>query len=461
MICKKIVEILRPYNRPITGEIEISKKIRVSKEEYVHFSNMVLQTFTNTIEDRDDSIQKIIKSRMIYIEDIFQNYGIHRSACTGRVDLLMYIDHSSVTDSVEVTSDMYIVQSSVKLRSGDIETFTGQLYSRLEGSTCAYGSLIFNSLAIENFATVKYSEDKYERSGHSNLLLILKNIDTKYINLILYEPHGYSEEDDTIYMTYVRKYNLEFVKTVRKYLQKMYKGKYRVKILKPVEISCRRGVQSYIGDRFGYCKLISTMWLFLILGLFTSDLKPEYKIYLADNLNLVEACLTTVKNLYSIVINFSADMINKYLVYLRSEETVNLFNSQFQVVYNKYYNKTGEETDDVDLKIRKCRAPKTYHSAEIPSKKGFGRSNCKECVNRSDCMSGNCVNNICSPSHFYTSGQDRSSITLLPGEEYNKRGNLPRLIGDICKYDSQCCSENCYAKRDKDTGILDVRRCHY
>jgi len=459
VICDKIKQILRPYNKPLHGDIQISKKYTVPKDEYVHFSNMALQMLANTIDGRDDDLKKIIKSRMIYLEDIFTMYRINRTACTGRVDLLTNIDLTS----------QHTTQTQIRIKSNTedtgefirIQDFVDEFYNRLESSTCKYGKLVFNSLAIENFATIKYSDTEFRKSGHANMLVVLKNTETKVIKLLLYEPHGYSEEDDNTYMKYLRDYHVYFIKTIRRYLQKKYKH-FKITFLKPVQVNCPRGVQHYIGDKFGYCKLISTMWLFVLLGLFVSDLSSEVKIYLSDNLQLIESCLLNFQNLYNIVINFSTDIINKYLKHFTSQETISVFNSLFQISYNLYYNPEGGDKREINLLMKRFKKPVDRHIDKILNsyvKKFTGRDNCTECTSQSQCKSGNCVNNICSPGHFYSKHKSKADISLLSGQNYNKDGNLPKKLGDLCTNHAECCSENCISKINQNTGIRNKKRC--
>lgn len=438
VICKKIKQILRPYNKLLSGNIQISEKYTLPKDEYVHFANMALQMLANTIDDRNDDIKKIITSRMIYLEDIFIMYGIHQTACTGRVDLLTDIDLT--------LKHTYNPQIRIKNNNDEfirIQDFVDEFYNRLESSTCIYGDFTFNSLAIDNFATIKYTDTDFRKSGHANMLVVLKN--TKEIKLIIYEPHGYSEEDDSIYMKYLRDYQLYFIKTIRRYLQKKYKH-HKITFLKPVQVNCPRGAHHYIGDKFGYCKLISTMWLFVVLGLFVSDMSPYVKIYLSNNLQIIESCLLNLENLYSIVINFSADIINKYLKHFTSQETISVFNNLFQLSYNLHYNLKG---DGINLLIQKYKKPIDRHVDKILNsyvKKLTGHDNCTECTSHSQCKSGNCVNGTCSPNHFYTKEKSLIDITLLPGQKYNKLGNLPKKLGENCKHHNECCSENCISK---------------
>lgn len=462
-IINKINKFIQPYSKKIgNGRLEISKGFFMPITEYVHLGNMVIQKLANSFDDQDIEMRKIIKSKMIYLEDVFEMHKMVRSACTGRVDLLMYIDIEQ--PYIEINADMYTGNkgfSEIKIKSTNpnepehfikMEEFVRTFYTRINGGECTYGNFTFNSLAIENFATIISKDEKVERSGHSNMLLVMKNNDINEINLILYEPHGYSKEDDSTYMTYVRQYHLYFLNILKPMLKTV--SGCEVNILDPIQISCPKGIQNSIGDTFGYCKLISTLWLYIVLGLFKSDLDTQLKNYLSNNLDIVESYLISLRNLNDIVINFSAEIINNYyLKHFTTKDLKLLFKSLLQISYNE----RRQEGDEIDLGIIKPKSkskPKPKSKFKPKSNQTFiptkdRKDDCSECKHENECISGNCVKGICSPTHFYAKGREYSKILFLTKEERLKklsdknRENLPITIGNKCKEHDQCCSGKC------------------
>ena len=467
-VCEEITKLTQPFKKSIENEkVKLRSRSLFSKgfvdyelniDEYVHFSNAALQKISNNPEYKDS----IVDMKMNYIENIFDMLSLTKKACTGKINLEYnlfvnkpelyqlkrgYMDNLNTlqkTMTIEyITKDSTL--SKINIPTKDIADFINmrrlvkKIYKRLEESTCKYGDFTFNSIALGNYSKINITDEKMQpdTEGHSNLLLVMKDTRKNVITIILYEPHGRTDKEFDLNIKLTRESNNYFITVLQSHLEHFYKSAgtpYIIDILEQKFVSCPNGIQTYVNDSLGYCELISTLWLYLVLGLFSStQLHPDVKILLIDRLQIVEGCLyriyKTPQELYNVVVNFSATVINNYLKLINSEKLSNDFIRNFVISMNEKFK------HNTYLKI--------IHRDDTPTQLQLGESNCKKCKRKNDCKSRNCVNRICSPPNFYTKYQDKYKIKFLPGEIYKPEGNIPKTIGQKCTLSKECCSSNC------------------
>ena len=464
-VCEEITKLTQPYKKSIENE-KVKLRTRdlrkgfvdyeLNIDEYVHFSNAALQKISNNPEYK----YSIVDMKMNYIENIFDMLSLTKKACTGKIFLEynLFVDQSHLyqlkrgyidnlnklqkTMTVEyITHDKL---SKINILSKDLTDFINmrrlvkKIYKRLEESTCKYGNFTFNTIALGNYSKINVTDEKIQphTEGHSNLLLVMKDTTKNIITIILYEPHGRTDKEFDLNMKLTRESNNYFITLLQSHLQEFYKSAgtpYTIEILEQKFVSCPEGIQTYVNDSLGYCELISTLWLYLVLGLFSStQLNPDVKIALVDRLHIVESCLykiyKTPQELYNVVVNFSASVINNYLKLINSEKLSNDFIRNFVISMNEKFK------DDTSHKIIQD---------EPPPQLELRKNNCQKCNRKNDCISRNCVNRICSPPNFYTKYQDKKKIKFLHGEIYKPEGNIPKKIGDKCDSHRECCSFRC------------------
>ena len=199
--------------------------------------------------------------------------------------------------------------------------FALKFYKRLEKTPCRFGNFTFTTIAVANYSRFKLLDKHYTREeNHANIILVMKDSNTKIIRFMLYDPHGY--KSTTIQTHLIKKSSREFIRLLKFHVEKIYQHSgtpYTIEILDEKIVSCPLGIQENIMDRLGYCDIITMFWLYLVLGLFSSpDLDPQEKIYLFNNLKMVETSFYNsyyddVQSRYNTVINFGFIIINKLL----------------------------------------------------------------------------------------------------------------------------------------------------
>jgi hypothetical protein len=280
---------------------------------------------------------------------------------------------------VNIDTDTKLV-IDINSRKGDMSMYSLaiEFYKRLEGSVCKYDNFTFNSIALSNNSNIYYigegdRMEEYFNSAHANILLVMKNNSNGDIKFFLYEPHGSKVEGNRIKL--VEKSNRIFIELLKENLQSIYKMKGKrcnIEILKSVNVSCPKGIQVYVNDSLGYCKLISTLWLYLVLALFSSkEISADMKIELFGNLQVVETCLYDIykdpKELYNVVVNFSIDVLNNYLTSIATEDLV-----------AKFHTKMLQKMKDMKLSVginrvaMEANAQQAMHEADThPGKDNF------------------------------------------------------------------------------------------
>jgi hypothetical protein len=447
LICQEIVNnILKKYDKPIQN-----KKVRIVDKknsktydipiiDYIQICNRVLQNMNFASGGYV----------MNYLESIFDMYGMSKTACTGKVKITTIIYENkkdtihhlylNLDEELEIYKGLETPPNKI-YKEDPMITFSKECFERIKKTTCKYNNnYSFTSLAIGNSITINYKNSQLA-GAHSNILFILKNDKTNHIKLMLYEPHGYNFTDEITKK--VNEYNILFVNDLVQYMEKIqnpYEKTYTFEFMTPREVSLSIGVQSFIGDERGYCALISSFWVYIVLGLLKSNLNPEY---IFEKPDIIEKCLYVnyEKELYNIIVNFSVDVIQKYLPDIIGKEKTKQFINDSLVQTRHLYKKIKKELPP--SRKYNVRKERLYEKINIGEQSKNGKNDCDTCTHERDCKSGNCVNGLCSPTHFYTSKRERSKITLLVGQKYKKEGNLPKKLNEECKYNNQCCSQKC------------------
>jgi uncharacterized protein YnzC (UPF0291/DUF896 family) len=282
--------------------------------------------------------------------------------------------------------DIYIPVSEQKgiKRSSDrnpIETtqihtlFTSKFLLQYNDSECK-----FISIALSLKPTT---------GGHSNILLVYKGASTTY--LILYEPHGaqgtQTSEGPVIQYNQMKSEFIEFLTGVINNIEKSkLEGKNRtVRLIPSIQISPEKGIQTFMKDRNGYCYMISSFWLYIILKLIKDgNVIKDDNFFL--NLNCIENCVYRIaadeiridtsergtqtidekkiielkqgsfkgydasQVLYSIIVHFSYDFLTRfYIGYLRPESDDY---KVFQKIYtHNYTNMVKKKFDNIFIEL--------------------------------------------------------------------------------------------------------------
>lgn len=383
-ICSVIRSLTKKYEKSIEGrkvnvrELKRSGKIfSLDLDKFVHLTNHTLQIMqAYQISGIDMKTE--------YLENIFQMLGLTKTACTGKINLKYYLKYYGTLEELQrvyensfsssfvnidypkalTNMSLNYIQDRIDINIDvntkliiDINSIKGDMslhelaiefYNRLEGSVCKYDNFTFNSIALINDSNIYYymgewgKFNSYFKNTHANILLVMKN--NRDIKFFLYEPHGSEVQENQIKL--VQKSGRIFIELFRGALQSIYDMKgtpCNIQIMNSIYVSCPKGIQVYVDDNLGYCKLISTLWLYLVLGLFSSkDISTDLKIQLFENLQVVETCLYNIyrdpKELYNVVVNFSIDVLNNYLGVIASEKLV-----------KKFYNEMLKEIKDMKL----------------------------------------------------------------------------------------------------------------
>ena len=290
-----------------------------------------------------------------------------------------------------------------------IETrFTSKFLEQYENINCKFISIAVNLLPTEG--------------GHANMLLVYKGISKVY--LILYEPHGAqglgsSEGPQQQYKTMKK----DFIDFMEKLIKNQGKT---VEILSNEKISETEGIQSYMKDTNGYCYMISSFWLYIILELtkIQTDVSRE-NVFL--NLNLIEKFLYSIVDkeidedkkespqgrlarynasqvLYSIIVHFSYDFLTKYYMhYFTPGLTPDLY-SVFIPIYREKYKDMSHKRKEKFKKLVLGYIENTGTDVS-PSEKLEIETKANEiskrvtdglsCKNDKDCLSNKCQGDIC------------------------------------------------------------------
>ena len=301
-LCEKIKELITPYiqlarsqpvqnigvSAPFLKDIKTPNKIPLLKlTGYVHLANSAIQCDTNY--------------DLPYIESIYSLAGV-TNTCNGIIGIeYLARDHLNFKkikyDEKTKNSfrpyfyfkynDSYIYRPIV--RGSDGITYTGKDYVYnfftqkflSQYKTCKFISIAVNLLSTDG--------------GHSNMLLIYREtLRSDKVYLMLYEPHGSEgiRSNDENKPQYV-KMNNEFIDFVKNTITTEASKNVIFITVEPYKISQKEGIQIYMKDRHGYCYMISSFWLYIILMLI-KDQTVTYNPELMLNLNYIEECVFNI-----------------------------------------------------------------------------------------------------------------------------------------------------------------------
>ena len=337
------------------------------------------------------------------------------------IDKKMYVLKKSKQPTKRKTDDSTQYQNYLKTK------FTDKFLAQYNNINCKFISIAVNLLPTEG--------------GHANMLLVYKGVSEVYI--MLYEPHGAqgvqsSEGPQQQYKT-MKTHFINFMKELIISKETQSVKKRTVKIVDPKKISEPQGIQSYMKDRNGYCYMISSFWLYIILML-TKTTGQEFNDKLFENLNIIEGYLygiaaeeikkdkpkpevipsqpvtltlakqgslhnyTADQVLYSIIVHFSYDFLTKYYMhYFTPGLTPDLY-SVFIPIYREKYKDMNVKRPEKFKKLLLGYIENTGTDVS-PSEKLEIETKANEiskrvtdglsCKNDKDCLSNKCQGDIC------------------------------------------------------------------
>jgi hypothetical protein len=414
-LCRYIKDIITPYihlarSQPVQNKFVALHILKGFLEPQDKVPVLRVPALVNLI---NLSLQSNTKFTLPYIQSIY-NMAEMENSCNGIITI-RYTGfekdqdgkYKKITENsklkpylflqTKVTKNkVYIPIDTIKEPKGDGVVYSATHYTQTdqESYSLLHENLLQNSFIIKflhqyndtncKFISIALSL-KSTHCGHSNMLLIYKGETSTY--LMLYEPHG-AEGIQSPNKDIVKQYK-EMTDSFIKFLAGVIQCNHRVtrnirtvKIVEAKKISEPIGIQTYIKDRNGYCSMISSFWLYIILKLVKENKDPKLVEELFKNLNYIEKCLYSIaaaeiktdqdeekksgpvtipatgaasssvavltvakqgslskynpdQVLYSIIVHFSFDFLSRfYMDYLKPESKLyNIFVQELKIVY--------------------------------------------------------------------------------------------------------------------------------
>ena len=458
IICQKINDKILEldYSKSIKEKKVIIRQhtntYEVPIDEYAHLMNMVIQ----------------VENQMEYTETVFKLLDATKTSCTGKT----HLDFPYITDEI-TKQKIKIINYKKKFFLDDSRqmlTLARECYDRIEKTSCKYGdNITFTSIALSS----NFLEKDGGHSGHANMLLILKikNKSTDTIKFYLYEPHGFDIQDKSI-LKHVFIKNM-FVSELLESIKQVYAIEKKTVIIEIVNkkgISCPIGIQSYVKDSYGYCEMVSNLWLYMIIYLMKSDLSDSIKMYIFDNLNFVEKCLISNEYIYNVLVNFTIQIINIYIINkIRTgipnfsihlhDRLISLVGTQmhkyhlekgrpplstYKIQLEKRFE-PGDEDEDESCWGNVCRSRSRPPKKEKEEKEGeFNKDNCANCTSNDQCKS-----NYCEKRYF---SKQAKCKPLMPEYYHDAKFPNARLVlgskcnDERCNSNGECYSTYCSSK---------------
>ena len=332
-ICGEIEPLIKRYidlarDQPVQNvgiPVHILKRDRLGKKDQVPI--LRLSAF---VDLANGALQSNTNFRLPYIQSIYEMAGM-TSSCNGIIVLKYACINSTTgqrsyysitrTEDIERDYKSYFYfnfdGSSDKKIYVPVVTERNNLYMFRKDYSGIYAPVPPGSIGDEynNFFRTKFTNNfltQYNNpgckfisiavnllpitGGHANMLLIYKGISKVYI--MLYEPHGaeglrMSEDRKTQY----NKMNNDFIDFMEGVISSQEKER-EVQIVNSYKISERIGIQRYMKDRNGYCYMITSFWLYIILSIIKqresgrqqADLEEKFML----NLNYIEQCVYNI-----------------------------------------------------------------------------------------------------------------------------------------------------------------------
>jgi hypothetical protein len=407
---------------------------------------------------------------------------------------------------------VYIPIDTIKASEGVYIAEEYKQISQNEYSLLKNGNLLQNSFVTKFLQQYKESRCKFisialslksTGCGHSNMLLIYKGKTSTY--LMLYEPHG-AQGLQSSKPHIVKQYNdmtrsfitfLAGVINVEEGREGRKRRKARsVEIVNPTTISERIGIQQYIKDRNGYCNMISSFWLYIILNLVKENIyfdKQVEKLFL--NLNYVERCLYSIVDseiekdkklnpkgslhnyhpsqvLYSILVHFSFDFLTKYYMnYLKPpSELYELFVRELISHYKNEMKDLSkfnelilyEYTDDKGTNPPEEYLKQIQLNAEEETVGVIEDGN--SCENHNQCKSTYCKDGICTsidyskPQIDSQEASDHSQSSVSSASESGHSDTDPTQTDDHYKCDATQEDLESYSQHNPEQPTVNKRR---
>jgi len=419
-------------------------------DEYAHLMNMVIQ----------------VDNKMEYTETVFNLLDATKTACTGKIRVQL----QDITDDITKQKIKIInyKKSFFLDDSRQMLNLARECYNRIEKTSCKYGdNITFTSIALSSNFLEKDGGD----SGHANMLLILKikNKSTETIKFYLYEPHGYQIKDKCILKHVFIKdmFFRELIESI-KLVYAIENKTVIIEVINKKGISCPIGIQSHVKDTYGYCEMVSNLWLYMIVYLMKSDLSDGVKMYIFDNLNFVEKCLISNEYIYNILVNFTIKMINIYIVNKIRTGAPNfsvhlhgrLIDQVVLELHKFHLDKRQPALSGYKIQLEKRFGPedepedeskqcwgfqcRSRRSTKEKEKEGeFNKDNCADCTSNDECKSNYCEKRLfrgakCKPlmPEYYHDPKFPDARLVLGSKCENER----------CNSNGECYSTYCSSK---------------
>ena len=473
-LCEKIKELITPYidlaRRQPVQNIGVSAPFL--KEQNGAKWIMPVLKLTGYVYLANGAIQCDSNFELPYIESIYRLAGV-TNTCNGIIciEYLAFTVEGNILKKIaykEETKNSFkpyfyfksdgkyiyrpIVPNSDGIKYTDPDyvdiLFTQKFLSQ-------YKSCNFISIAVNLLST---------DGGHSNMLLIYREtLQSNKVYLMLYEPHGAEgirSDNDETKAQYVQM-NTQFIEIVKNTIKSIAPKDVTFTQVEPYNISQEKGIQIYMNDRHGFCYIISSFWLYIIL-LLIKDKTLTDNPNLMLNLNYIEECvfniieseikkdqedvksvsaiataatsesqsvLTIAKQgslhnyssaevLYSIIVHFAYDFLTKsYLKYFtpstpdKFTKFINNFKSLYErkkkknlVNFNKsIFIKNIDYTPATDI------SQKYIHEIEdLAVEKIITKLDGESCNQDDECQSHKCNENKCSPLNSFGNSQGES-----------------------------------------------------
>jgi len=483
-LCEKIKELITPYidlariqpvqnigvSAPFLKDIKTPNKIPLLKlTGYVHLANSAIQCDTNY--------------DLPYIESIYRLANV-TNTCNGIITieyLALKVEGNTLIKIKydEKTKNSFRPYFYFKYKGNHLHrpvvpgldgiTYTGKDFVNelltqkflYQYKTCKFISIAVNLLSTDG--------------GHSNMLLIYREtLRSDKVYLMLYEPHGSKgiRSNDENKAQYV-KMNNEFIDFVKNTIKTIAPKNVIFITVEPYKISQKEGIQIYMKDRHGFCYIITSFWLYIILMLI-KDQTVTYNPELMLNLNYIEECvfniieseikkdkkeeeeksvstrptaaasesqpttLTVAKQgslskyeshqvLYSVIVHFSYEFLTKsYFDYFTpsTRDKFEKFISNFKELYNrKKKNNPDNFNKSIFIKnIDYTLQPQNISRDEIDKievqavQKIMTKLNGETCGQDDECQSYKCNEGKCSPLDSYGNSQGESQSSQSQGD---------------------------------------------
>ena len=476
-LCEKIKELITPYidlaRRQPVQNIGVSAPF-LKEQKGAEWIMPVLK-LTGYVYLANGAIQCDSNFELPYIESIYRLADV-TNTCNGIIciEYLAFTVEGNILKKIEYKEEIkdkfkpyfyfksdgnYIYRPIVPNSDGIKYTdkdyvdilFTKKFLSQYE--SCNFISIAVNLLSTDG--------------GHSNMLVIYREkLTSNKVYLMLYEPHGAKgiRSDNAETKAQYVKMNTQFIEFVKNTIKSIAPKDVTFTQVEPYNISQEKGIQIYMNDRNGFCYIISSFWLYIIL-LLIKDKTLTDNPNLMLNLNYIEECvfniieseikkdqeevksvseratpatsqsqsvLTIAKQgslhnyssaevLYSIIVHFAYDFLTKsYLKYFTpsTPDKFTKFIKNFEELYKRKKKKNQDNFNksifikNIDYTQRLNISQEYIHEIEdLAVEKIMTKLDGEICTQNDECQSHKCNENKCSPVELFGNSQGLSQRT--------------------------------------------------